>query len=271
MGPDAQHLARRAHHLVKAMRESELRRLAGRETIPLGILEKDYVLTIVLYHISRLPYAGQMAFKGGTCIKKIYFADARFSIDLDFSCLSNVVPKLLEDLRVKLEGKEVFNINFTEVFVEEERQNAVRLSVKHLDMRGHPTSVKLDLSLRERISLKPELKPVLNVYDLSSFSILALKLEEILAEKIRAVIARGTPRDIYDVWFLLRKGVPFQLELVNEKLSLLKYDKSFSPELFLERVEERREIWERDLSILLPEVPPFEEVKKAITKAISQS
>ena len=253
------------------MRESELKRLASREKIPLGIVEKDYVLTIVLYHISRLPYAEQMAFKGGTCIKKIYFPDARFSIDLDFSCLSNVVSRLLEDLRAELEGKEVFNINFREVSVEEERQNAIRLSIKHLDMRGFPTSIKLDLSLRERISLKPELRPVLNVYDLPPFSILALKLEEILAEKVRAVIARGTPRDIYDVWFLLRKGVPFQLELVNEKLSFLKYDKSFSPELFLERMEEKKEIWERDLSMLLPEVPPFEEVRKAIIDKILMS
>lgn len=37
-------------------------------------------------------------------------------------------------------------------------------------------------------------------------------LEEILAEKLRTILQRGYPRDIYDVWFVLKYG------RVNDKI-----------------------------------------------------
>jgi predicted nucleotidyltransferase component of viral defense system len=65
------------------MREDELKRIAGKAKVPLGTVEKDYVITLILNEISGLDYFKELAFKGGTCIKKMYFPDARFSLDLD--------------------------------------------------------------------------------------------------------------------------------------------------------------------------------------------
>ena len=96
------------------MKEDELRRIAGRNKIPLGIVEKDYVITLVLSEISRLEYIQKMIFKGGTCIKKIYFPDARFSVDVDFTCLGGMPERLLGDLNKKLRGNKIENISFIE-------------------------------------------------------------------------------------------------------------------------------------------------------------
>ena len=252
------------------MREDELRRIAGKAKVPLGTVEKDYVITLILKEISELDYFKELVFKGGTCIHKMYFPDARFSIDLDFTCLKDVIDKLLIDLNKRLSGKEIGNISFVDVRKEEERQDGVRLSVGHQDMRGHKTSVKLDLSLRADIVRKPHPKGVLNIYDLPPFKLQAMVIEEMLAEKLRATIARGAPRDIYDTWFLLKKGVNFNLELINRKLKLLKRDRIFNRNLFIKNLEEKKEGWRRDLVILLPEVPPFAQVKAEILDSLRQ-
>ena len=55
------------------MREDELRRIAGKAKVPLGTVEKDYVITLILKEISELDYFKELVFKGGTCINKMYF------------------------------------------------------------------------------------------------------------------------------------------------------------------------------------------------------
>jgi len=65
---------------------AELQRLANRQKIALGILEKDYVLTEVLKALSRAPMLNEdFVFKGGTALRKAYFSNWRYSEDLDFT------------------------------------------------------------------------------------------------------------------------------------------------------------------------------------------
>jgi len=51
-----------------------------------SLIEQDYALSWMLYGISKVPKLQEhLVFKGGTCLKKSYFGDYRFSQDLDFS------------------------------------------------------------------------------------------------------------------------------------------------------------------------------------------
>ncbi|WP_237394805.1 nucleotidyl transferase AbiEii/AbiGii toxin family protein [Methylacidimicrobium sp. AP8] len=50
-------------------------------------MEHDYCLAWILVGIARSPLRDILAFKGGTALKKCYFADYRFSADLDFTLL----------------------------------------------------------------------------------------------------------------------------------------------------------------------------------------
>jgi len=252
------------------IKEDELRRIAGRKKIPLGIVEKDYVITLVLSEISKFECTHKMIFKGGACIKKIYFPDARFSVDVGFTCLENVTEGLLGDLNKRLRGNEIENISFIDVIKEEEKREGIRLSVRHQDMRGHRTSIKIDLSLRDDTVNIPQSKEILDTYGLIPFKLGAMAFDELLAEKVRAVIARSAPRDIYDIWFLHKKGANFHLDLVNKKLKLLKKDRRFNQHLFLQRLDKREKGWERDLGMLLPDVPQYDQVKADIMEFVSQ-
>ena len=69
---------------------------SGGRRIPETVLERDYCLSWFLVGMSRSPLHDQLAFKGGTALKKCYFADYRFSEDLDFTLITEASWEDLE-------------------------------------------------------------------------------------------------------------------------------------------------------------------------------
>ncbi len=51
--------------------------------VPVSTVEKDYAISWMLYGLWKSKFWRVLAFKGGTCLKKAYFPDYRFSEDLD--------------------------------------------------------------------------------------------------------------------------------------------------------------------------------------------
>ena len=76
------------------------------------IAERDIVLTYVL-HILSASILPQLAFKGGTCLKKTYFGKTgRFSKDLDFTSLNVNIEELKNKLKQSLDNKTHYDIDF---------------------------------------------------------------------------------------------------------------------------------------------------------------
>jgi len=69
---------------------NRLAREGGRR-IPEAVLERDYCLAWFLVGLSRSPLRDQLAFKGGTALKRCYFGDYRFSEDLDFTLTEKLI------------------------------------------------------------------------------------------------------------------------------------------------------------------------------------
>lgn len=63
-----------------------IRTVARQKHVQQYIIEKDYALSYLLAAIAQTEGMGEnLALKGGTALKKLYFADYRFSEDLDYS------------------------------------------------------------------------------------------------------------------------------------------------------------------------------------------
>lgn len=80
--------------------------------VPLDVAERDVVLTYVLRILSEnvLP---SLAFKGGTCLKKVYFGNVgRFSMDLDFTSSGISLEELKNRLRQLLDKRSYYGIEF---------------------------------------------------------------------------------------------------------------------------------------------------------------
>ena len=93
-----------------------------------------------------------------------------------------------------------------------------------------------------------------------------MNIEEILAEKCRAFMMRSAPRDLYDILFLLDKGIKFDLPMVKEKLK--RYREDWNEKSFEEKIGMLRPIWKRDLVSLLPEIPDFDSVVAVVRSKI---
>ena len=242
--------------------------IAKKYNIGFAVQERDYIQSVFLYLLSRETQG--LCFKGGTCLRMVHNLN-RFSEDLDFNFVNDKdkVRSLflgsVDNLRTfgieaKARDKRFFQSWFS-----------FDLSFQGPLFDGASTTknkIKVDVSMREEeVEIEKPLIDLTHTYpDIPVFSISCLALSHILAEKIRALLVRGKPRDLYDVWFLLRKNVHFDIELVNRKLAL--YALPFSEEKLFNVINRMEAIWKRDLSALLPAIIEFADIRRTVIEQI---
>ena len=247
---------------------AELQRLAHRERVALGMLEKDYVLTEVLNGLSRLqPLRESFVFKGGTALRKVYFPHWRYSEDLDFTVKFDI-PK--EELRLDLDAlyqqvEQATQIRLTTRMLHKTNGYA-RIRTQLLGPLGYPAMIYMDLSFDEPLCLEPQLRKVLTApFPDEERTIQVYPLEELLAEKMRSLIERGKSRDYYDVWRLLKEqpsrmdlellGVVIQKKLRHKEIGL-RTTADFLPQ----NAAGIQKYWEKDLSQQVAALPPLDDV-----------
>lgn len=226
-------------------------------------VEKDYLQHLTLLFLYQ-RIKRELVFKGGTALQKVFGLN-RFSIDLDFTSTNNKTEEILKEV-----AKDITNFGFPSELgkVEVAIGKTVRIKIKGPLYNGTErtiTTLRLEISLRKDLIKKPIAKEIVPVYhDLRPYIVTVMDPEEILAEKIRAIIWRANARDLYDAWFLLRKNVKFDESLVNKKLSY--YNLKFEPKLFFKKIESLKERWEMELKPLVNVLPPFENVRKDVVE-----
>jgi uncharacterized protein len=248
----------------------ELRKLADKHKIYLGTVEKDYAITNLLSIIARFPKLNSMVFKGGTAIKKIYFELFRFSEDLDFTCSENVSEGFANFIEKEMK---TLDLKFTEIAEKEGKDESFKFKAKYAQSNGVTASVRLDLSLRDDVLTDPITKPVLHFYNSlpNSFEVPTMYLEEIMAEKIRAIIYTKHPRHLHDVWYLNEQNVSLKPDMVRTKIKKI-YDDEFDLDKFRDSIAEKKKNWQTDLRPLLSnDPPPFDIVSKRVLETVTNA
>ncbi len=225
----------------------------------LAQIEKDYLQHLFLLFLSR-QIRNELVFKGGTALQKIYGLN-RFSRDLDFTLNKEIeVDQLIKKISV-----DISNFGFTSKIDYLKKGNS-RLRIKGPLYDGTDrtiASLRIEISLRKDLLLEADLKEIVPIYtDMQPYLILVMNIEEILAEKIRAILQREKARDVYDMWFLLRKNVRVDFNLINKKLEPLGL--KFNKNMFLKKIKIVNKIWEKELLEYISVVPKFEDVLKEI-------
>lgn len=237
-----------------------LRRIAIEERVPLGTIEKDFAISCALLVISKSRLKNHLIFKGGTAIKKIYYPEARFSEDMDFTIRSISEEEILSSLKELFSGSKADSISFERAYEERFSQTGRSLRLPFTGPLRYRNSIRVDLSFRDDVILDVKERPVLSKYgDSISSSVYVIEFIEIIAEKLRALIARGYPRDYHDVSFHVDKiqDKGFLRELTQRKCCLIgiKYEPSnIFDEDVLTRVESA---WKTQLEHLLPHYTNF--------------
>lgn len=263
----------------------ELKRYANKSGLDLAYVERDHALGWFLVGLYKNKLLKKiLVFKGGTALHKIYFPEARFSVDLDFTLkkpieeavlkknLSSVCDQSHSDsgiefslIRLKktrdIKGEEAFDGRVS--FIGPRRQRTV------------PQRIKLDFTLFEKIILPPKKMLIIHDYsDNCKGEVFSYQLEEILAEKLRTLLQRTQPRDFYDVWFILtqkdkcidrKKIVSIFFEKCKFKGVEVRDWKEFFQSL---QVIGLTKHFESSLRKQLKSVPDFEVVKKDLQRIL---
>ncbi len=229
-------------------------------------LEKDYLQHLLLLILSRHT-ARDLVFKGGTALQKAYGLN-RFSEDLDFTKISEInLDNLMKTIKA-----EFATLGIQCKFTKEENDISVsfrfRLSGPLYEGSDKTmASLHIDISKREATLSFPEAKEIVPLYkDIQPYITLVMPEEEIFAEKIRAIFSRNRARDIYDFWFLLKRGVKQNLGFVNKKLAY--YEKEYSKQAFVEELDKSFSEWGKLQMYLTFKLPDKEKIKKEIMQLI---
>jgi predicted nucleotidyltransferase component of viral defense system len=198
---------------------AELRRLAGAWNADFTIVEQDYMLSWMLAGLYGRPaLAESLVFKGGTALRKCYFPDYRFSADLDFTLRISLLP---EELYAEIEiacqtiteetGLQLRPAAFRtlrDVPGEEAHQGRVAYTGPLGRLGVDQPRIRLDLTIYETLVLPPEHRSIYHPYsdaDRLDLVVPVYALNEMLAEKLRAMLRRARARDLYDAWQLLTR------------------------------------------------------------------
>ncbi|MHB1318478.1 MAG: nucleotidyl transferase AbiEii/AbiGii toxin family protein [Anaerolineae bacterium] len=201
---------------------AELRRASARLGLGLAQAEHEYVLLCALDGLSHTPVLRDtFALKGGTALRQVFFADWRHSVDLDFTVAAEFpAGSLREGLAQWFAGVAVLHGLPLSVHDLHMPNGAARVRARFVGPLGHPGRLLLDITLDELICLPWERRAVARaLFAQPAPQVLSYSLDEILAEKLRAIVQRGKARDYYDVWRLLKeKQGELDLERVCQTL-----------------------------------------------------
>lgn len=241
---------------------AQIQRLARRHHIGMQVQERDYLQHLLLSLLYTRSQA--LVFKGGTALRLVLKGN-RYSEDLDFNGPEEV--SVLEHLWGGVAA------GLGDYGIAAEIRNAWVSKVGYsfdISYRGplydgrdrSKGKVRIDIN-RRREEVETQRELVVSEYDdVRPFVVTVLTPEHLLAEKIRALLVRSKPRDLYDIWLLLGRGMLPDRSLVERKLAL--YEMPFSVEALEVALARVRADWERDLRPLLPQFVAYEDVVRGV-------
>ncbi len=242
--------------------KTQIQRLTQWHNIGAQAQERDYIQHLLLWLLYSRSQA--LVFKGGTALRMVY-GGPRYSEDLDFNG-----PGDLAALQSSWQGI-VSRMGDFGVAAEIRREwvsdvgYSFDVSFRGPLFDGRDRSkgkVRVDVNRRpEEVEARRAL--VMSEYDdVRPFVVTVLTPDHLLAEKIRALVVRAKPRDLYDTWLLLNQGVRPDKTLIERKLAL--YEVEWDRDALEKALDQARIGWERDLRHLLPQFVPYELVREGV-------
>jgi predicted nucleotidyltransferase component of viral defense system len=218
------------------------------------IAEREVVLTYALDALRNGGALDLLAFKGGTCLRKIVFGHTgRFSEDLDFTLRVEDAQDALTRLY------EVFNGTHHGVTFSlddwYETDDGFGMDVRYEHAWNSAAQFRLQVSKRETPTLPVVARPMVEQayfkhLEFGVFDVPSLQTVEMAAEKIRAGFQRAKVRDLYDLHLLARQGLDTELLRRLVVLKLWQVADPFNADKFFGDLRGARYDWD-DLARLV--------------------
>jgi len=226
------------------------------------IAEKEVVLTFLLQLLSERGILDKLAFKGGTCLRKMFVgSQGRFSTDLDFTGIAehdheDIILDMMQAFDQPFHGIQFAIPDGSYYETQDGLSWGVNPTYSHDWNPSGLSEVKLQISRRETPTLPTERRPQIEQsyfrpLPFAPADITCLALPEIVAEKIRACYQRNKARDIHDLGMFATKPLDQPLVRRLVVLKLWQAHDTFDPARLLQKFQDGRDFDWDDLRQLL--------------------
>jgi predicted nucleotidyltransferase component of viral defense system len=208
---------------------------------------KDYLQDLTLHLLyKKYPH---ILFRGGTCIWKVMKGD-RFSEDLDL-CLDQI-PTTLDSYLIK----ELKLFGFTCTILKKKHTANMLFLHCGITSPAHPREITLSLEIlaSKVCTTKVNTLTLYSPYpDIPPIEVHVPYPEDIIADKISAIVQRNKARDVHDLYLLLKQGGTIDRRVVTEKVS------GFTVQKFREKILEKKTLWKSLEPLIVTKLPSLEE------------
>ncbi|MBI5358036.1 nucleotidyl transferase AbiEii/AbiGii toxin family protein [Candidatus Amesbacteria bacterium] len=229
---------------------SDLLQLSKSLRVSEFVILREYLQILFLNYFYSLPNSHNIVFKGGTALRLMHLSN-RYSEDLDFtiSIKNKDLEKMVFVTIKKMSDQIIEPITVKTLLTPVGFSQRLSVQTSHSKI---PLTIKLDFSQRERV-IFPVQSTITTTLPVALFSpITYMDTKEILAEKFRAITNRHKGRDIYDIWYLLRRNTLIDPVLIQKKLDY--YQEKYDPKKIVEIIQKwNTKDFDQDVRGFLPE------------------
>lgn len=208
----------------------------------------------VLERLNSKKILNYLVFGGGTMLR-LCFGLNRFSVDLDFWIIKDIdTRKLFIDLKGYL----------SQFYTMKDANNKFYTLLFEIKSKDYPRSLKIEIR-KETKTIKVEQAIAYSKHSNTQVFLKVVSLKEMMKAKIAAFLERKEIRDVFDIEFLLKKGISMdvsnqiQKKIIKELDSLTKRDYTVKLGSLLEE-EQRKYYINENFKILKSAI--MEEIKK---------
>lgn len=209
---------------TKSYTKKKLRKLMEATGYPMASIEKTMRLLELLKAINADEFLGaNLTLKGGTAINIIHYSEIpRLSVDLDFDLARNTLKEEMLQVKDEVSARIRELAASMGYFLSDPRPNYAihQTELYYRSATGNRDKIKLDINCLSRCHIyEPVVRDARNPFLPDDvFSVRMLSEYELFGAKLKALLERSTPRDIFDAYTLEQKG----LYRVDESVSLIR-------------------------------------------------
>jgi predicted nucleotidyltransferase component of viral defense system len=97
----------------------------------------------------------------------------------------------------------------------------LQYNLKYTNNAGNIDSIKVEINFVERIPVFEVAEKKISIFDIPEFKVRTYRLEELFATKLRALLTRSAPRDMFDIYILLKSGFKFDERALKNASSFI--------------------------------------------------
>ena len=198
---------------TKSYTKKELSSLTEATGYPMASIEKTMRLLYLLKAINSDTFLGEnLALKGGTAINIIHYSEIpRLSVDLDFDLARNTPKEEMLQVKDEVSSRIRELTASLGYFLSDPRPNYAihQTELFYQSATGSRDKIKLDINCLSRCHIfEPVVRKAKNPFlPEDVFPVRMLSEYELFGAKLKALLERNTPRDIFDAYTLEQKGL----------------------------------------------------------------